>query len=316
MGKKLIIKGADFSANGMRTGNVVILKLASGGTNPYHLYFLPTELTTAGGTNTLPVVPSDAVLNTVTEDGEILINSNNYKSFIFGMNTTDSNDISVKELSCSYDESINDIRSAFIGVNADVVDLRGMNFGTDCDCRLMFRTASIKTLLMPDLYLGDKTSNMFYNFNSDNVQGTLDLSFIKKINSINTTFTFLKGSSVNFGSPDTSELIDSASAFSRCALQVIDLSGWDFSHITSCYRMFENCSNLKNLHLDNWKNDSATYYNNMFDGTTNLTTVFVTNCNSSQKTWLLARLNGSTAGGSSNWVEGTVSGKAALVKGS
>jgi uncharacterized protein YjbI with pentapeptide repeats len=320
MGKKLIIKGADFSVNGMRTGNVVNVKLATGGTNPYKLYFLPTELSDYGSTLNPPVLPSDAVENSISMDGDVLINSQTYKSFLFGRNTTGQTTSVIKELICSYDEEITDFKSAFYGVNADKVDLRGLNFSTDCSYKFLFANASIKEVLMPDLYINAAINRMFYNFNVDNPTGTLDISFIKKVYTINNAFSHLYGAFVNFGSPDTSTLDDTSSAFQYCHLQTINLSGWDFSNVNNCYNMFDGCENLKILHLDNWKNDlsgvSSSHYANMFTTTPNLTTVFVTNCNSSQKSWLLARLNECTAGGSTNWVESTVDGKAALVKGS
>lgn len=314
MGKKLIILGADFSENGIRTSNVVNVEMIEGGTNPYNFYFLPTALSTPD-LYTSPTMPGDAVANEVTEDGDIAINSA-YTSFYAGRTYGMSENVRLKSLNVNYNKSsIADFTQSFRGTYLNALDLRNISFANGVNCRYMFALADIIDLKMPDIVVGNATY-MFYNFNSVNNAPT-DFSFIKKITGVMANmFHYLKASSANFKGIDVSEATNMNDVFLECKLDDIDISTWVNSSMTHCGSMFKNTL-ARTLHLDNWEKTVADWASSdMFVGANNLTTVFVTNCSSTVKTWLLGKLNGASAGGSNNWIESTVDGKAALVKGS
>ena len=315
MGKKLIIKGADFSVNGMRIDNIVNVLLKQGGTNPYVCYFLPTPAEIVEDPNTLPTPPADAILNSLTEDGSIEINNNNIQSFIFGETAGDSSVKVISELSVSYYKQIANMAQSFMAMTADTLDLRGVNFASGLIAQKMFAHSTFKHILANDLEISNART-MFYNFGSQDTQADYSLAFVKKITGDCTSaYQYVKGHSVDFGEVDLSLASVYNSMFLFCQLTKIDLSKWTFNNSpTHAIDMFKGTPNLAELHLDNW-NARPTYYANMFANTPNLAKVFVSNCTSESKTWLIARLNENTAGGSSNWVESTEGGKAVLVPG-
>lgn len=315
MGKKLIIKGADFSANGMRIDNIVNVLLKQGGTNPYVCYFLPTPATIVDSPNTLPTPPEDAILNSIAEDGDIEINNDNFQSFIFGRVVGDSSFKVISELSVSYNKRIANMAQAFMGLNADTLDLRGMNFASGLIAQKMFDGATVKHILANDLEISNART-MFYNFGASDTMADYSLAFIKKITGDCTSaYHYVKGHNVDFGEVDLSLASVYNSMFAYCQLTKIDLSKWTFNNsATHVISMFSNTPNLIELHLDNW-NAKPNFNSTMFANTPNLAKVFVSNCTNESKTWLIARLNENTAGGSSNWVESTEGGKAVLVRG-
>lgn len=315
MGKRLIIKGADFSANGIRIDNIVNVLLKQGGTNPYVCYFLPTPAGIVDNVNTYPTPPADAILNSIAEDGGIEINNDNIQSFIFGVAAGDVGYKVISELSVSYNKQIANMAQAFMLVNADTLDLRGMNFASGLVASKMFDGATIKHILANDLEISNART-MFYNFGNHDTMADYSLAFIKKITGDCTNaYQYLKGRNVDFGEVDLSLANIYNTMFKFCQLTKIDLSKWTFNNSpTHAMNMFEGTTNLVELHLDNW-NASPRYYSGMFKTTPNLAKVFVSNCTSESKTWLIARLNENTAGGSSNWVESTEGGKAVLVPG-
>lgn len=315
MGKRLIIKGADFSVNGMRIDNIVNVLLKQGGTNPYSCYFLPTPAEIVDDVNICPTPPSDAIAKSLAEDGDIEINNDNIQSFIFGQAAGDSSYKVISKLSVSYNKPISNMAQAFMLLNADTLDLRGMNFARGLIAQKMFDGATIKHILAKDLEISN-ARNMFYNFGASDTQADYSLAFIKKITGDCTgIYKYLKGHSVDFGEADLSLASVYNSMFLNCQLTKIDLSKWTFNNSpTHAVEMFANTSNLAELHLDNW-NARPGFYTAMFSNTPNLAKVFVSNCTSESKTWLIARLNENTAGGSSNWVESTEGGKAVLVHG-
>lgn len=315
MGKKLIIKGADFSANGMRIDNVVNVLLKQGGTNPYVCYFLPTPAELVYDVNTFPTPPADAIAKSLAKDGDIEINNDNIQSFIFGQAAGDSGYKAISELSVSYNKQIANMAQSFMLVTADTLDLRGMNFASGLNAMKMFNGATIKHILANNLEI-DNARAMFYNFGNQDTMADYSLAFIKKITGDCTNaYQYVKGHSVDFGEVDLSSASVYNSMFYYCQLTKIDLSKWTFNNSpTHAISMFQNTPNLAELHLDNW-NARPGFYTNMFSNTPNLAKVFVSNCTSESKTWLIARLNENTAGGSSNWVESSEGGKAVLVHG-
>lgn len=315
MGKRLIIKGADFSANGMRINNIVNVLLKQGGTNPYVCYFLPTPAECVQDVNTFPTPPADAILNSLTEDGDMEINNDNIQSFIFGRTAGGSGLKVISELYVSYNKQIADMAQSFMNLVADTLDLQGMNFASGLVAQKMFDGATIKHILADDLEISNARA-MFYNFGNQDTTADYSLAFIKKITGDCTgAYQYVKGHSVDFGEVDLSSANVYNSMFYYCQLTKIDLSKWTFNNSpTHAISMFENAKNLVELHLDNW-NARPTYYSNMFANTPYLAKVFVSNCTSESKTWLIARLNENAAGGSSNWVESTEGEKAVLVPG-
>ena len=315
MGKKLIIKGADFSVNGMRIDNVVNVLLKQGGANPYVCYFLPTPAEIVYDVNICPTLPSDAIAKSLAEDGDIEINNDNIQSFIFGQVAGQNSYKVISELSVSYNKQIANMDQAFMLVTADTLDLRGMNFVGGLNAVKMFDGATIKHILAKDLEISEARS-MFYNFGNQDTQADYSLAFIKKITGDCTNaYQFVKGHSVDFGEVDLSLASVYNTMFNYCQLTKIDLSKWTFNNSpTHAINMFANTPNLAELHLDNW-NARPGFYTGMFANTPNLAKVFVSNCTSESKAWLIARLNENTAGGSSNWVESTEGGKAVLVHG-
>lgn len=315
MGKKLIIKGADFSVNGMRIDNIVNVLLKQGGTNPYVCYFLPTPAEIVYDVNTCPTPPADAILNSIVEDGDIEINNDNIQSFIFGQVAGQDSYKAISKLSVSYNKQIANMAQAFMLFTADTLDLRGMNFAGGLNTMKMFDGATIKHILANDLEISN-AREMFYNFGNHDTMADYSLAFIKKITGDCTNaYKFVKGHSVDFGEVDLSLANVYNTMFDYCQLTKIDLSKWTFNNSpTHAISMFANTPNLAELHLDNW-NARPDFYSGMFANTPNLAKVFVSNCTSESKTWLIARLNENTAGGSSNWVESTEGGKAVLVPG-
>jgi hypothetical protein len=318
MGKKLIIKGANFSENGFRTSNVIDVKLLADGTNPYKFYFLPTALTYISNVNTDPELPNDAVANSVSADGTVNINSSNFVSFLFGKNTTDKVNNNIKSLSVNYNKNtINDANQMFISFTADVVDLRGVKFGKDFNANKMFARTSIADLRMPDVEING-AAYMFYNYCAlkQNVHG--DFRFIKKVkgNCVQ-MFRFLKCTTADFSGIDISGITDGSSMFESCTMAEIDLSTWAFPADVNLNSLFSGCTNLITLHIDKWvaSADSGIKYNSLFTNCNALTKVFVSECSSAAKTFLIGKLNTASAGGSSNWVESTEGGKAVLVPG-
>lgn len=319
MGKQLIIKGADFSENGFRTSNFIDVALSSGGTNPYNIYLLPTPLTYDSGTNSFPAVPNDAVPKAFTADGSVDIDNNNIVSFLCGRNTTDNSPINIKSLEVYFNKyAVANMNQSCIGINADVVDLRGVKFASNVNTKKMFLSSSIAELKMPDLEI-DGAENMFWNYCNSKTDVNASFTFIKKLKGIcKQMFCYLKCATADFSGMDVTGVTDFDNAFKNSTLREINIADWAVQTTARVNSMFEGCTNLVTLHLDNWNCNpsSSSLSNAMFVNTPSLTTVFVTNCSSTIKTWLIGKLNSSTAGGSSNWVESTVSGKAALVKGS
>lgn len=318
MGRKLIIVGADFSENGFRTSNVVNIELKNDGTIPYKFYLLPTPLTYESNVNPRPVVPGDAILKSVSADGGVNIDSGTYVSFLFGRNQTDDHIIYIKSLTANYNKNIvNDANQSLMYINADVVDLRGIKFGDEINANKMFSGSSIADLKMPDVVING-ANNMFYNYCNERTNVHQSFSFIKQIKgTANSIFKYLKCASADFSGIDVSQATDLQHAFQNNTLSEIDLSTWTFPHVRMS-SMFENAANLKTLHLDKWdiSADNGVLYIGLFRGCSALTTVYVTECSANAKTWLLTQLNAQEAGGSTNWTESTVDGKAALVGGS
>lgn len=310
MGKRLIVPGADFSANGFKTENFVDVKLSNG--IPFKFYFFPTAPADTGSVYTDPTVPNDAVLNTVSADGIVGI-SGNYASFGFffgnGVEYVDS-------IIISYDKTLTDAKYICDRLKAEKIDLRGLSFGTSqINAANMFRGADIGTLKMPDMYISD-ANNMFYNFNVNHYNAEIDFSFIKKVGStVKEMFKFCRTRYIDLRGVDVSTVTVFNNCFQQSDAIEINLADWDFSHGNYGLAIFNICPNLTTIHLDNFNNTTGNFGAN-FGNCPRLTTVFVTNSSAAAKTILLNELNTNSAGGSSNWVEGTVDGKAALVKGS
>ena len=318
MGKKIIVLGADFSANGFNTANIVNIQLKSGETNPYKLYFLPTPLTYDSNVNTMPEAPNDAVLESIYSDGEYNIGGSNYLSFLFGRDSTDVDKKTVDYIGVNYDsQTIDDVNQSFMGIIAGTIDLRGVKFGTSVDARKMFAHSTFDNLLMPDMDIYG-ANYMFYNYCSEKTGIHADFSFIKKLGGdCQRMFNFLKCDTADFGAPDLTGGTDFMNLFRQSTMEEIDLSGWVFPNVR-LGALFYGCSKLKTIHLDNWlvSADDGAKYASIFDGCTLLEKVFVTNCSAGAKTWLLTQLNTQTAGGVTNWTESTVDGKACLIHGS
>lgn len=309
MGKKLVIKGADFSTNGFRTGNMVNVAIGSEGTNPYTLYFLPTAIAAdLPGPNDAIVIPNDAVSNVLSADGEVNINTA-YQSLLFAQSNANTK---LDELVVAYDKSeISKAVQMFRSMTIGKLDMRGVSFARGCSINAMFVSADIMDLKMPDMYVAS-ARYAFYNFNNANY-APVDFSFIKEVTSdLTNMFQYLKATTAVFNGIDTSKAAVFNSCFAYSVIDEIDLSAWTFESMTHCLYMFEHAK-ARTIHLDNFsKTVSAIYSNNMFSDTPNLTTVYVTNCSAEVKTGLLGLLNGVSAGGSNNWSETTVGGKAAL----
>ena len=309
MGKKLVIKGVDFSTNGFRTGNMVNVTIGGEGTNPYALYFLPTAIAAdQPKPNDAIVIPNDAVSNVLSADGEVNINTA-YQSFLFAQ----SNALTVlDELIVDYNKSeIDKAVQMFSTMSINKLDMRGVSFARNCNINCMFAGADISELKMPDMYVY-QARNAFYNFNNT-TNAPADFSFIKEVNwDLTTMFQYLKATTAIFNGIDVSRATIFNSTFRYSVIDEIDLSAWTFESMTHCITMFEHAK-ARTIHLDNLsKTVGAVYCSNMFNDTPNLVAVFVTNCSAEVKTWLLGLLNGVSAGGSNNWSETTVGGKAAL----
>lgn len=313
MGKSLLIKGADFSVNGMKVNNVVNVELATGGTNPYVFFFLPTPFTYIENVNTDPTLPGDAVTKSVNQDSAVDIEGN-FNAFGFGRVSGDSTYKTIKKISAAYSSQLSDAYACCRGLFADEIDLRGLSFSPGIVSSGMFALASVSTLKMPDMEVAS-ARNMFYNFCHSHRDADIDFSFLKKVTSdLTSMFSYLKCRTAIFKNMDTSSATVFNSAFIYCQMEEVDLSTWTFAAATHVISMFSTCPNLKTIHLDSLSK-TISYYTNMFASCPALTTVYVTNCSSAVKTWLIARLNEASAGGSSNWTESTIGGKAALIKG-
>ena len=310
MGKRLIVPGADFSANGFKTENFMDVELANG--VPFKFYFFPTAPADAGDVNNYPTIPNDAVLNTVSDDGIFGI-SGNYASFgfFFGNAIED-----VDSVAISYDKTLTDAKYICSRMRARIIDLRGLSFGTSqINAAKMFLSADIGTLKMPDMYISD-ANNMFYNFNVNYYNAEIDFSFIKKVGStVKEMFKYCHTRHIDLRGVDVSSVTIFNNCFEKSDAIEINLADWDFSHGNYGLSMFNSNPNLSTIHLDNFNNTTGNFAVN-FGSCPRLTTVFVTNASVAAKTILLNNLNSASAGGSSNWVESTVEGKAALVKGS
>lgn len=311
MGKSLIIPGADFSANGIRVGNVI--NVVVGETIPFNVYLLPTASTYESAASTYPTVPNDAVLRAVSEDGEIEANSD-YASILVGRIAGGAVQ-EVSEVAINYNGPL-DVRQAFMGLYIDMLDLSGINFGSGNVNLSKFCAASkIGTLTMPQINVSDM-KYAFYNYQAvADADATPSFAFIKKVSgTMESAFEYYKRKYADVSGIDVSSVTNFQYTFRNSSLEVIDLSTWHIDSATVINGMFNGCSKLKAIHLDNF-NCQPGYKLLTFSNTPLLEKVFVTNCSSEVKTYLLTALNNNTAGGASNWTEGTVDGKACLVKG-
>ena len=80
---------------------------------------------------------------------------------------------------------------------------------------------------------------------------------------------------------DVSELDDLSDIFTRLnEVEVIDISGWDTSNVTSMDDMFRKCAKLKNIiGIENLDVSNVEYANNMFYFCKNLVELYLTNWN-------------------------------------
>lgn len=60
-------------------------------------------------------------------------------------------------------------------------------------------------------------------------------------------------------------------------IRTLDLSGWDFSNVTSLEEMFSGCSNLETLTVGNWDTSKVTGVFSMFAGCSKLKSIICTN---------------------------------------
>lgn len=316
MGKSLIIPGADFSANGIKVGNII--NVVVGETIPFNVYLLPTAADYEIGPQSVPTVPNDAVTCALSDNADVELNAV-YASILVGQvyGDPDTENKNAFEVVVNYNRAL-DVRQAFMCIDLETLDLSGVNFGNNAvDLSKFCACSSIHNLIMPEI----NVSNMkfaFYNLQAPTGVETAPFTFgfIKKVTgTMESAFEYFKYKFADFSGIDVSSVTAFTYCFRRSYLEVIDLSTWHIDSATNISGMFYNCSKLKTLHLDNF-NCQPTYAVIIFSGTTLLEKVFVTNCSSDVKTNLLSKLNEDNAGGSSNWTESTVDGKACLVKGS
>lgn len=82
-----------------------------------------------------------------------------------------------------------------------------------------------------------------------------------------------------------------ARIFWLCAnITNIDLSSWDFDSVTNTYQMFANDPLLISIDLSNFNSANISNYEDMFISDDSLSKIIVKNCNATTKTWLIARL--------------------------
>lgn len=312
MGKKIIVRGADFSLNGFLADNYVQLTMNSESTNPYKIYYLPTALSSP--IDTFPSMPNDAIEKSFTNSGQLDINEQ-YASLYCGRLNGESIYRRIEKIEIAYSRSImSDINQAFRGIVANTLDLSGLVLSEGVNCNRLFYNSDIKELIMPNIIVGNATK-MFYNLNSIN-HNPVDFSFIKKVTgSMADMFHYLKAIRATFNGIDVSAVTNYNDCFRYCELDDIDLSEWKPTAGVNFGDTFNGCL-ARTIHLDNWNISIAGWASSgMFANTNNLTRVFVTNCTTTVKNNLIGILNTSNAGGSSNWAESSEGGKAVLVPG-
>ena len=88
--------------------------------------------------------------------------------------------------------------------------------------------------------------------------------------------------SVEFGTADTSEVVNMAEMFNGCSsLRSLDLSGFDTSKVTDMSRMFTDCRSITSLNLSSFRTPKVTEMSHMFEGCGSLTSVDLTHFDTS-----------------------------------
>ena len=278
MGKKLIIKGADFSANGFVPfwGVGIVIR------GNYAFRIINTLSDVEGD------VGSDSTLVRVDSDTEI--NLEPCKGLMFGQNNIDGT------IYCNNAESIHvktktplqTANSMFLGISAESINMKYQRFDVSADGKFTFKNAKVDTLnLQGGFPIGTDC------FKDAQITGVLDISnaVLKgKLNGtgsnsdINVTCNKLIARNLNIGSSTNMNQM----LFNNYS-QEIDLSYIDTSSVTHANSAFQGCT-MHTLHLNGWDTTNIWSYGGMFLGCQYLTTVYVNDCSESTKSFIKERL--------------------------
>lgn len=290
MGKMLIVKGADFSKNG-------ILEFWGATLNVVGRYAFRII-------NTLPTSEGDAGTNSkqiLVERSQEIPLTEIYKGFMFGKNNIDGDTYTntMSSIRLKIKSPLQTANSMFLNTTAESIDLSEVLFSNDANGDFAFKNAKIKSIYLPSgfpigsqCFSGAKFDNVLdisdsvlkgrlsgYGSNADEVKSDLNV----------TCYTLI-AKNINLKN-NTSGVTNFNQIFFNSRIQKIDLSGWDVSESEYFASTFQGWTG-KTLILDGWDlSTPKTNYSGMFLGCNYLTEISVKGCNSATKNFLIARLS-------------------------